>query len=83
MSQTGRTSRTSRTSKRKGIRMRTPPRGRRPVRTGRTAQRVLIAEGVALGAAALALLVHEFPGIVREVRIWRMINIRSGAKRPR
>lgn len=73
----------SRMSKRKGIWMRTPLTRRRPVRTGRTAQRVLIAQGVALGAAALALIVHEFPGIVREVRIWRMINLRSGAKRPR
>ncbi|MET8772930.1 hypothetical protein [Streptomyces sp. NPDC004658] len=52
------------------------------VRTGTTAQRVLIAQGVALGAVALGLLVLELPGIVREVRIWRMIKLRSGARRP-
>ncbi|WP_330341890.1 hypothetical protein [Streptomyces sp. NBC_00557] len=52
-------------------------------RTGTTAQRVLIAQGVLLGAVTLALFVQELPGIVREVRIWRMSNLRSGAKRPR
>ncbi|MET7430811.1 MULTISPECIES: hypothetical protein [Streptomyces] len=44
---------------------------------------MLIAQGVALGALAFGLLVLELPGIIREVRIWRMINLRSGAKRPR
>ncbi|AEY87241.1 hypothetical protein [Streptomyces olivaceoviridis] len=69
----------------KGFAMRMRPAGRTgaPVRTGTTAQRVLIAQGVALGALTLGLLVLELPGIVREVRIWRMIKLRSGAKRPR
>ncbi|MFF8908598.1 hypothetical protein [Streptomyces olivaceoviridis] len=69
----------------KGFATRMRPAGRTgaPARTGTTAQRVLIAQGVALGALALGLLVLELPGIVREVRIWRMINLRSGAKRPR
>ncbi|MEU2714347.1 hypothetical protein [Streptomyces sp. NPDC007205] len=51
-------------------------------RAGRSAQRMLRAEAAVLGAAALVLLVRELPGIRREVRIWRMINLRSGAKRP-
>jgi hypothetical protein len=51
-------------------------------RTGRSARRMLFAEAAVLGAAALVLLVRELPGIRREVRIWRMINLRSGAKRP-
>ncbi|MEV5147714.1 hypothetical protein [Streptomyces sp. NPDC052727] len=69
----------------KGIAMRMRPAGTTagPVRTGTTAQRVLIAQGVALGALTLGLLVLELPGIVREVRIWRMIKLRSGAGRPR
>jgi hypothetical protein len=52
-------------------------------RKGMTAQRLLLAQGALLGAAALVMLVRELPGIRREVRIWRMINLRSGAKRPR
>ncbi|KMS89113.1 MULTISPECIES: hypothetical protein [unclassified Streptomyces] len=69
----------------KGIARGTRPAGvtAAPARTGTTAQRVLIAQGVALGALAFGLLVLELPGIIREVRIWRMINLRSGAKRPR
>ncbi|CAM5583907.1 MULTISPECIES: hypothetical protein [Streptomyces] len=41
------------------------------------AKRILMAEGALLGGAALALLVAEFPGIVREVRLWRMAGFRS------
>lgn len=74
------------TGQRKGNGMGKRPAGRSgrcgEVRTGSTAQRVLIAEGVVIGALTLALLVREFPGILRELRIWRMINLRSGAKRP-
>ena len=76
----------SATRTRKGTGMRTHRRAttrRGAAPTGSTAQRVLIAQGLVLGAAALALLAHELPGIIREVRIWRMINLRSGAKRPR
>jgi hypothetical protein len=71
--------------KRKGIGMGKRPAARRcgAARTGTTAQRVLLAQGVLLGAVTLALFVQELPGIVREVRIWRMSNLRSGAKRPR
>ncbi|MGW2035900.1 MULTISPECIES: hypothetical protein [Streptomyces] len=69
----------------KGIATRRRPRDTAagPVRTGTTARRVLIAQGAALGALTLGLLVLELPGIVREVRIWRMVNLRSGARRPR
>jgi hypothetical protein len=71
--------------KRKGIGMGKRPAARScgAARTGTTAQRVLLAQGVLLGAVTLALFVRELPGIAREVRIWRMSNLRSGAKRPR
>ncbi|MEU6096930.1 hypothetical protein [Streptomyces sp. NPDC047079] len=45
-----------------------------------TAKRVLIAEGLVLGAVALTLLAREMPGLVREVRIWRMVGVRSGPR---
>ncbi|MFI9645825.1 hypothetical protein ACIHAA_05935 [Streptomyces sp. NPDC052040] len=48
-----------------------------------TAKRVLIAEGLLVGAVALALLAREVPGLVREVRIWRMVGVRSGSRRAR
>lgn len=47
-----------------------------------TAKRILIAEAVLLGGALLALLVKEYPGAVREVRIWRMAGFGSGARHP-
>ncbi|GGS76316.1 MULTISPECIES: hypothetical protein [Streptomyces] len=43
---------------------------------------MLVAEAAVVGGLALALFVREIPGIRREVRIWRMINVRSGAQRP-
>ncbi|MEU2060786.1 hypothetical protein [Streptomyces sp. NPDC013455] len=52
-------------------------------RTGWTARRVLVAEAAVVGGLVLTMLVRELPGIRREVRIWRMINLRSGARRPR
>ncbi|GAA2905328.1 hypothetical protein [Streptomyces mexicanus] len=48
-----------------------------------TAQRVLAAQIAVVGGVALALLVKEIPGIVREVRIWRMVGLRAGSRRPR
>ncbi|MFE9093336.1 hypothetical protein [Streptomyces sp. NPDC007264] len=47
------------------------------------ARRVLIAQAVVVGGIALTLLAREFPGLVREVRIWRMVGIRGGSRRPR
>ncbi|MCQ4041421.1 hypothetical protein ACFOSC_13165 [Streptantibioticus rubrisoli] len=47
-----------------------------------TAKRVLIAQAVLAGAAALVILAKEFPGLVREVRIWRMADLKSGSRHP-
>jgi hypothetical protein len=48
-----------------------------------TARRVLIAEALIVGGVALTLLVREMPGLVREVRIWRMVGFRHGSGHPR
>ena len=48
-----------------------------------TARRVLIAEALIVGGLALTLLVREMPGLVREVRIWRMTGFRSGSRHSR
>ncbi|MEU6478622.1 hypothetical protein ABZ858_17330 [Streptomyces sp. NPDC047017] len=46
-----------------------------------TAKHVLAAEAAVVGGLALALLVKELPGIVREIRIWRMVGLRPGGVR--
>ncbi|WP_199811579.1 hypothetical protein [Streptomyces sp. NRRL S-340] len=48
-----------------------------------TGRQVLAAEAGVLGALVLALLAREMPGIVREVRIWRMVGLRPGCRHPR
>ncbi|MGW0080075.1 hypothetical protein [Streptomyces sp. NPDC003393] len=48
-----------------------------------TGKQVLIAEAVVLGGLTLALLAKELPGAMREVRIWRMVGLRSGGRHPR
>jgi hypothetical protein len=48
-----------------------------------TAKQMLAAEAAVVGGLALALLVKEMPGIVREVRIWRMVGVRAGSRHPR
>ncbi|MER6982819.1 hypothetical protein [Streptomyces carpinensis] len=48
-----------------------------------TGKQVLIAEAVVVGGLALALLVKELPGALREVRIWRMVGFGAGSRRPR
>ncbi|GEC05343.1 hypothetical protein SSP24_29980 [Streptomyces spinoverrucosus] len=48
-----------------------------------TARRILMAEAVLVGGALLALMVKEFPGAVREVRIWRMAGFHVGSRHPR
>ncbi|WP_181139158.1 hypothetical protein [Streptomyces sp. Ru72] len=48
-----------------------------------TARRVLMAEALIVGGLALTLLVREMPGIMREVRIWRMVAFRHGSRHPR
>ncbi|MGW1162338.1 hypothetical protein ACWD5Q_30610 [Streptomyces sp. NPDC002513] len=45
-----------------------------------TAKRVLIAQGLLVGAVALTLLAREMPGLIREVRIWRMVGVRAGSR---
>lgn len=47
------------------------------------ARRVLIAQAVIAGALGLVILVKEIPGLVREVRIWRMVGFRAGSRHPR
>ncbi|MFI0467767.1 hypothetical protein ACH347_27120 [Saccharopolyspora sp. 5N102] len=45
------------------------------------ARKVLIVQAVLIGAGLVALLVRELPGLVREVRMWRMaISFRGGAR---
>ena len=39
------------------------------------AKRVLIAQVVLLVAGLLALFIKEFPGLIREIRIWRMVGV--------
>ncbi|MEW2497980.1 MULTISPECIES: hypothetical protein [Streptomyces] len=46
------------------------------------AKRLLIAQALLVGGAAVTLLIREMPGLVREVRIWRMVGLR-GSKYPR
>jgi hypothetical protein len=48
-----------------------------------TAGQLLAVEVALAGAALIALLVKEKPGLVREIRIWRMIGYRAGSRRPR
>ncbi|WP_199880959.1 hypothetical protein [Streptomyces kebangsaanensis] len=48
-----------------------------------TGRQVLMAEAAVVGGLVLALLVREMPGLVREIRIWRMVGIRPGSRRPR
>lgn len=47
------------------------------------ARRILIAQGIIIGALGLGVLVKEWPGLVREIRIWRMANLRSGPRHQR
>jgi hypothetical protein len=45
------------------------------------ARRVLLAEAVIAGALGLAVVVKEMPGIVREIRIWRMVGFTPKSRR--
>ncbi|MFJ7071749.1 hypothetical protein [Streptomyces sp. NPDC098781] len=46
-------------------------------------QRVLMTEGLVVGALALAVLIWELPSLRREVRIWRMAGgLRAGHRYP-
>ena len=58
-------------------------RTRRSAAAGKTGQRMLMAECALAGAVALALVVHEFPSLRRELRIWRMAGgLRAGHRYP-
>ncbi|MBN0042825.1 hypothetical protein JS756_01585 [Streptomyces actuosus] len=48
-----------------------------------TGRSVLTAQAALLAGAALALLIREMPGLVREIRIWRMVGVRSRSGHPR
>jgi hypothetical protein len=39
------------------------------------AKRVLIAQVALLVAGLLVILIREFPGLIREIRIWRMVGV--------
>ncbi|MEV0084896.1 hypothetical protein [Saccharopolyspora sp. NPDC050642] len=46
------------------------------------ARKVLILQAALIGAGLAALLLRELPGLVREIRMWRMaVNFRGGARR--
>lgn len=43
------------------------------------AKRVLLAQVALLAAGIAALAVREFPGLVREIRMWRMASPRRNS----
>ncbi|WP_198668628.1 hypothetical protein [Streptomyces triticisoli] len=48
-----------------------------------TGKQVVAAELAVVGGLVLALLIKEMPGLVREIRIWRMVGFRAGSRHPR
>ncbi|WP_311314966.1 hypothetical protein [Streptomyces naphthomycinicus] len=58
-------------------------RRRRPARAGMSGRRLLAAQAALVGSLAVAVFVKEFPGIVRELRIYRMTGgLRAGHRYP-
>ncbi|WP_030340673.1 hypothetical protein [Streptomyces sp. NRRL B-3648] len=56
---------------------------RRTVRRGISGRQLLAAQAAVAGSLAAALLVKELPGIVRELRIYRMTGgLRAGHRYP-
>jgi hypothetical protein len=47
------------------------------------ARRLLILEAILGATVVLAVLLREVPGMIREVRIWRMVGFRTGSRHPR
>lgn len=47
------------------------------------AKRVLVAEAMLVAGVAAVVLLREMPGLVREVRIWRMVGLPGVTKRRR
>ncbi|MFB7778584.1 hypothetical protein [Streptomyces bauhiniae] len=54
---------------------------REPERTVWTGRRVLVAQAAVLAGLTLLLLVKEVPGMVREIKIYRMTGGRRTARR--
>ncbi|WP_243769483.1 hypothetical protein [Streptomyces cyanogenus] len=58
-------------------------RRRRTVRRGLTGRQLLAAQAAVVGSLAAAVFVRELPGIVRELRIYRMTGgLRAGHRYP-
>ncbi|MGW0997819.1 hypothetical protein [Streptomyces sp. NPDC002520] len=58
-------------------------REERTARSAMTGRQVLLAQAVLVGGLMLALLVKEIPGMVRELRIYRMTGgLRAGNRYP-
>ncbi|MEU6591033.1 hypothetical protein ABZ923_17745 [Streptomyces sp. NPDC046881] len=58
-------------------------RRRRTVRQGISGRQLLAAQAAVVGSLAAALFVKELPGIVRELRIYRMTGgLRAGHRYP-
>ncbi|GED90171.1 hypothetical protein TNCT6_72560 [Streptomyces sp. 6-11-2] len=55
--------------------------GRTEGRNGMTAKQLLAVEAALVGGLVLAVLVKEMPGLLREIRIWRMSGRGSGHAR--
>jgi hypothetical protein len=47
------------------------------------ARRVLIAQALLVTGLAAVVLLREMPGLVREVRIWRMVGVPGITRRRR
>lgn len=41
------------------------------------AKKILIAQGVLIGAVLVGVAIHEYPGLVREIRMWRMARLHN------
>lgn len=58
-------------------------RRRRPARAGMSGRQLLVAQAALAGGLAVALFVRELPGVVRELRIYRMTGgLRAGRRYP-
>ncbi|MEU6671397.1 hypothetical protein [Streptomyces sp. NPDC046727] len=58
-------------------------RRRRTARPGVSGRQLLVAQAAVVGSLVAALFVKEFPGIVRELRIYRMTGgLRANRRYP-
>ncbi|MER6572369.1 hypothetical protein ABT288_40925 [Streptomyces sp. NPDC001093] len=57
--------------------------GRRTVRAGMSGRQLLVVQAAVIGGLAMTLFVRELPGIVRELRIFRMTGgLRANRRYP-